>query len=183
MIFLRLPPAPGSDLVSPSGFVPASGPIPGPGGGPVPASVSSPRPSGQEPGQPAVCSPIARIGEHRRSVHEIEPGPDNRSEAHRSRGRVNPHRPRERVVVRDAEPLKTELRRLSDQLLGVGSAPQEGVVRDRLQLHVAGAAAGAGAGAGNGARAVGGTPAIRTPSQGKIPCTNQRDASPESSSR
>ena len=112
-----------------------------PAGVPVPIPGPSPRPRlalGQQPGQPPVGGPIARIGKHGRGVREREPGPDERPEAGRARRHVNPHRSGERVVVRDPEGRKIEVGRPTDQLLGMGGAPQEGVARDRLQLHVAG---------------------------------------------
>ena len=190
------PPDPGSAFASALAFVPV--PVSAPGltslaaDGLASVPASSPRPRlaplpplsfGQESGQPAVGGPIARIGEHGRRVHEIEPGPDERSHTHRSRRRVNPHRSGERVVVGDADCLQTELRGLPDELLGMGGAPQEGVVRDRLQLHVAGGIPPGAAGTGNSARAAGGAHAPRTPPQGKSPCRNQRPAAPGCSSR
>ena len=136
------PLVPGSVSGSAFGSAPALGFLPAPARSRASAANPSPRrPSlalGEEPGQPPVGGPVARIGKHGGSVREIEPRPGDRPEARHPRRRVDPHRPGERIVVRDAERLQAEIGRAPDQLLGMGGAPQEGVARDRLQLRVAG---------------------------------------------
>ena len=155
------PPVPGSVF----GFAPGLDFILALASAPVPIPVPSPCSSltlGQKPGQPPVGSAVARIGEHGRSVRETEPGPDDRSQTRRTRRHVDPHRAGERVVIRDSERLQTQLRGPPDQLLGMGSASQEGIVRDGLELHVAGGAR-AGTHPGSGARATGRTRTARHP--------------------
>ena len=140
-------------------------PLPARARAPVPAPGPSPRPRlgfGQQPGKPPVGGPVARVGEHGWRVREVESRADERPEARRARRRVDPHHTGERVVVRDPEGLQTEVGGLPDQLLGMGGAPQEGVVRDRLPLHVANGIR-ACACAGNGSSPAGGAIVVRRP--------------------
>ena len=143
---------------------PALGFLPAPARSRASAANPSPRRSslalGEEPGQPPVGGPVARIGKHGGGVREIEPRPDDRPEARHPRRRVDPHRPGERIVVRDAERLQPRSAARRTRLLGMGGAPQEGVARDRLQLRVTGGLP-PGARPGNGARAAGGGDAKR----------------------